>query len=79
MEVNNAATVRAALRVLRIGTIVGGVLGAVALAVGIAVPAAIARRQDDFLPDDRIDWTFVNDAAQTIIQAIESGQLRYEL
>lgn len=82
IEVNNAATVRSALRVLRIGSIIGTILNIVGLAVGlgVAIPTAIAKRKDNILlPDDRIDWAFVNDAAQTIIQAIQNGQLKYEL
>lgn len=79
-EVNNADTVRAVLRGLRVTSLLGSVVGVVGLAVGLAVgiPAAIGRR-NDFIPEDRIDWSFVDHAAQTVINAIQNGQLQYEV
>lgn len=84
-EVNNADNVRAALRLFRVGGIVSTLASIVGLVVSLAVglPAgaiALGRRQDK--PDeepDRIDWSFVDHAAQSIIHAIQNGQLRYEL
>lgn len=79
-EVNNAELVRAVLTGFRVTSLIGSVVGIVGLAVGLAVgiPAAAARR-NDYIPEDRIDWNFVDHAAQSIIHAIQTGQIQYEL
>lgn len=84
-EVNNADSVRRVLRLFRVSSIFSFFAGVVGLVLALALPAAgvvaLGRREDKFGAEETssIDWDYVNHAAQTVIQAIQSGQLKYEL
>ncbi|KAI9558566.1 hypothetical protein GHT06_015354 [Daphnia sinensis] len=84
-EVNNADTIRRVIRVVRVLTIIGLVVGTLGLVLGLALPLsttalAFGRREDEGEDkNDVIDWNYVDQISQSVIHAIESGMLKYEM
>ena len=81
-EVNNADAIRRALKVFRITTLIVIVLGIIGLVLGLTIPlslAAAGRREDILGPEGHpVHLDYINQAAQSILHAINSGQLQYE-